>query len=167
MANDRSKIFFNVLALENILVALTREIGDGPCFLYIKFSWIGVFSKPNCIYQGKMGKSRRLNFHHDMMKNLGSYILKLSNRSLESKKKFFAFACGRTALCKSIKMKIWLQKQIEPIVLGLARLHPLIAVRARPIFLFDGCKREKYYYCALIISPLSTAQLKILSLHCK
>ena len=42
MANDRSKIFFNVLALENILVALTREIGDGPCFLYIKFSWIGV-----------------------------------------------------------------------------------------------------------------------------
>ena len=45
MANDRSKIFFNVLALENILVALTREIGDGPCFLYIKFSWIGVESK--------------------------------------------------------------------------------------------------------------------------
>ena len=42
MANDRSKFFFNVLALENILVALTREIGDGPCFLYIKFSWIGV-----------------------------------------------------------------------------------------------------------------------------
>ena len=37
------KFFFNVLALENILVALTREIGDGPCFLYIKFSWIGVF----------------------------------------------------------------------------------------------------------------------------
>ena len=36
------KIFFNVLALENILVAQTREIGDGPCFLYIKFSWIGV-----------------------------------------------------------------------------------------------------------------------------
>ena len=35
-------LFFNVLALENILVALTREIGDGPCFLYIKFSWIGV-----------------------------------------------------------------------------------------------------------------------------
>ena len=34
--------FFNVLALENILVALTREIGDGPCFLYIEFSWIGV-----------------------------------------------------------------------------------------------------------------------------
>ncbi len=34
--------FFNVLALENILVALTIEIGDGPCFLYIKFSWIGV-----------------------------------------------------------------------------------------------------------------------------
>ena len=29
--------------LENILVALTRNIGDGPCFLYIKFSWIGVF----------------------------------------------------------------------------------------------------------------------------
>ena len=45
MANDRSKIFFNVLALENILVALTREIGDGPCFLYIKFSWIGVRPK--------------------------------------------------------------------------------------------------------------------------
>ena len=43
MANDRSKNFFNVLALENILVALTREIGDGPCFLYIEFSWIGVF----------------------------------------------------------------------------------------------------------------------------
>ena len=45
MANDRSKKFFNVLALENILVALTREIGDGPCFLYIKFSWIGVHRK--------------------------------------------------------------------------------------------------------------------------
>ena len=42
MANDRSKFFFNVLALENILVALNREIGDGPCFLYIKFSCIGV-----------------------------------------------------------------------------------------------------------------------------
>ena len=42
MANDRSNFFFNVLALENILVALNREIGDGPCFLYIKFSWIGV-----------------------------------------------------------------------------------------------------------------------------
>ena len=42
MANDRSKYFFNVLALENILVALTREIGDGPCFLYIEFVWIGV-----------------------------------------------------------------------------------------------------------------------------
>jgi hypothetical protein len=42
MANDRSNFFFNGLALENILVALTREIGDGPCFLYIKFSWIGV-----------------------------------------------------------------------------------------------------------------------------
>jgi hypothetical protein len=42
MANDRSNFFFNVYALENILVALTREIGDGPCFLYIKFSWIGV-----------------------------------------------------------------------------------------------------------------------------
>ena len=42
MSNDRSNFFFNVLALENILVALTREIGDGPCFLYIKFSWIGV-----------------------------------------------------------------------------------------------------------------------------
>ena len=38
MANDRSNFFFNV----NILVALTRESGDGPCFLYIKFSWIGV-----------------------------------------------------------------------------------------------------------------------------
>ena len=34
--------FFNVLVLENIQVALTREIGDGPCFLYIEFSWIGV-----------------------------------------------------------------------------------------------------------------------------
>ncbi len=42
MANDRSKNKFNVLALENILVALTREIGDGPCFLYIEFSWISV-----------------------------------------------------------------------------------------------------------------------------
>ena len=37
------KFFFNVLALENILVALTREIGDGPCFLYIKFSCIVVW----------------------------------------------------------------------------------------------------------------------------
>ena len=36
------QFFFSVLALENILVALTREIGDGPCFLYIEFSWIGV-----------------------------------------------------------------------------------------------------------------------------
>jgi hypothetical protein len=35
-------LFFNVLALENTLVALTREIGDYPCFLYVKFSWIGV-----------------------------------------------------------------------------------------------------------------------------
>ena len=41
MANDRSKKN-NVLVLENVLVALTREIGDGPCFLYIEFSWIGV-----------------------------------------------------------------------------------------------------------------------------
>ena len=41
MAKDRS-IFFNVLALENILVALTREIGDGACFLYKEFSWKGV-----------------------------------------------------------------------------------------------------------------------------
>ena len=31
-----------VLVLENILVAMTRGIGDGPCFLYIKFSWVGV-----------------------------------------------------------------------------------------------------------------------------
>ena len=31
-----TSFFFNVLALKNILVALTREIGDGPCFLYIK-----------------------------------------------------------------------------------------------------------------------------------
>jgi hypothetical protein len=42
MANDRSNLFFNVLALQNILVALNREIGDGPCFSYIEFSWIGV-----------------------------------------------------------------------------------------------------------------------------
>ena len=41
MTNDISKKN-NVLALENILVALTREIGDGPYFLYTKFSWIGV-----------------------------------------------------------------------------------------------------------------------------
>ena len=41
MTDQKKK--FNVLALENILVALTREIGDGPCFLYIEFSWIGVF----------------------------------------------------------------------------------------------------------------------------
>ena len=47
MANDRSKFFFNVLALENILVALNREIGDGPCFLYIEFSWIGVQREKN------------------------------------------------------------------------------------------------------------------------
>ena len=33
---------FNVLALENILVSQTREIGDGPCFLYLKFSGIDV-----------------------------------------------------------------------------------------------------------------------------
>ena len=42
MANDRSKYFFNALFLENILVALTREIGDGPCFLYWKSFWVGV-----------------------------------------------------------------------------------------------------------------------------
>ena len=29
------QVCFNVLALENILAALTREIGDGPCFLYM------------------------------------------------------------------------------------------------------------------------------------
>ena len=40
MANDKS----NVLALENILG--TREIGDGPCFLYKKLSWIGVTLLP-------------------------------------------------------------------------------------------------------------------------
>ena len=34
--------FFNVSDLENILVALTREIGEGHCFLYIYFFWIGV-----------------------------------------------------------------------------------------------------------------------------
>jgi hypothetical protein len=56
MANDRSNFFFNVLALENILVALTREIGDGPCFLYIKFSWIGVSSQTQmpCCYLASM-----------------------------------------------------------------------------------------------------------------
>ena len=42
MANDRSKNLFNVLALENILVALTREIGDGPSSLYWKLFWVGV-----------------------------------------------------------------------------------------------------------------------------
>jgi hypothetical protein len=36
MANDRSKKKFTVLALENILVGLTREIGDGPCFFVYK-----------------------------------------------------------------------------------------------------------------------------------
>ena len=36
------KKIINVLALENILVPLTREIGDGPCFLYLKFSGIDV-----------------------------------------------------------------------------------------------------------------------------
>ena len=29
------QIFFNVVALENFLLALTREIGDGPCFCTI------------------------------------------------------------------------------------------------------------------------------------
>ena len=38
----RVQISFNSLTLEKILAALTREIGDGPCFLYIKFSLIGV-----------------------------------------------------------------------------------------------------------------------------
>ena len=47
MPNDRSKHFFSVLALENILVALTREIVDGPCFEHLKFSWIGVDSCKN------------------------------------------------------------------------------------------------------------------------
>ena len=32
------KIFFNVLALENIVVALTREIGNGPWFQHLNFS---------------------------------------------------------------------------------------------------------------------------------
>ena len=31
-------ILFNVLALEKILVALTREIGDGRCFCIKQFS---------------------------------------------------------------------------------------------------------------------------------
>ena len=47
MANDRS-FFFNVLALENTLVTLNREIGDGPYFLYIKFSWIAVILVAIC-----------------------------------------------------------------------------------------------------------------------
>ena len=49
MSNDRSNLFFNVLALENILVALNREIGDGPCFLYINFSLIGVILVAICL----------------------------------------------------------------------------------------------------------------------
>ena len=67
MANDRSKNFFNVLALENILEALTREIGDGPCFLYIKFSWIGVpsifhFTKKNMREYMYLTKNKKI-FH--------------------------------------------------------------------------------------------------------
>ena len=42
------QFFFNVLALENTLVALNREIGDGPYFLYVKFSWIGVILVAIC-----------------------------------------------------------------------------------------------------------------------
>ena len=42
MANDRSKKKFNVLALENILVALTRGIGNGPYFEHLTFFLIGV-----------------------------------------------------------------------------------------------------------------------------
>ena len=57
MANDRSNFFFNVLALENILVALNREIGDGPCFLYIEFSWIGVIYFVNFKLTGRFHKS--------------------------------------------------------------------------------------------------------------
>ena len=37
-SNDRCTFDF-FLALGNILGALTRDIGDSPCFLYIKFSW--------------------------------------------------------------------------------------------------------------------------------
>ena len=36
MANDRS-VFFNVLVLESILVALTREIEDG--FVFVRIVW--------------------------------------------------------------------------------------------------------------------------------
>ena len=64
MANDRSKIFFNVLTLENILVALTREIGDGPSFLYIEFSWIGVTILPCTVYSGN---SKRLNSEQSLI----------------------------------------------------------------------------------------------------
>ena len=37
------QLLFNVLALETILVALTRKIGDGSCFLYQKLFWIYVY----------------------------------------------------------------------------------------------------------------------------
>ena len=62
MANDRSKFFFNVLALENILVALTREIGVVPCFLYIEISWIGVGPREQISNQQNFIYNKTTNF---------------------------------------------------------------------------------------------------------
>ena len=45
----KDQICFYVLALENILVALTRENVDSPCFEHLKFSWIGVDSCKNLL----------------------------------------------------------------------------------------------------------------------
>ena len=60
--SPRTDDFFNVLALENILVALTREIGDGPCFLYIQFSWIGVKQ-----HQGSVCLAHENFFSHNLL----------------------------------------------------------------------------------------------------
>ena len=38
--------FLFVLASDNILAALTREIGNDPWFEHLKFSWKGVATKP-------------------------------------------------------------------------------------------------------------------------
>ena len=48
-----------VFALENILVALTREIGDGPCFFLDRCAVVlrfGTFSFPELRYQPSGGR---------------------------------------------------------------------------------------------------------------
>lgn len=43
----------NVLALENMLVALIKESGDGPCFEHLEFSCIDVIQVANIFHHFK------------------------------------------------------------------------------------------------------------------